>query len=796
METLFIYIVKVNIALTVFYLLYMLLFRKDTFIRLRRYYFLSAIIFSLAYPLFTVSALGNMVDWKKEEPVATETSVYIGEISSGEWIVEEVEEVATPINWAVIAKNILLVGILFLSFRLLCQLFSILRIKSRSQKRSLFGYLFYHLKEDIAPFSFFNWIFVNSKSHNEKELKQILLHEYTHANQWHSLDILLVELLRVAFWWNPIVWLMKRDITINLEYLADEAVLQEGVESTEYQYHLLQLTNHETAVQIVNNFNVSQLKQRIIMMNTNKTPMRKLAKYLSVLPLALLLIVANSVHIQANEVQETSQEIAPPPPPPPPPERKESKSDEIFVIVEEQPSFKEGVKAMMDFIESEMKYPVIAKENGIEGRVIVNFIIEKDGTITNPQIVRGADPSLDKEAIRIIKAMPKWNPGLQRNERVRVRYTLPISFKLDGNTNSSEITTAGVKILKDENEVDNEVIVRGYGSKEEKSIQSLAEKFGNGSPLIIVDDVKMEKGFELNSIMPSNIESITVLKEKSALEQYGEEGKNGVIIVTLKDKTKIATSEKKKEGEDIFVVVEDQPQFPGGTEALMQYLGDNVNYPKEAHEKKIQGRVIVNFVINKDGSISDVNIVRGVDPLLDAEAIRVISAMPNWKPGKQRGETVRVRYTLPISFKLKADEEVESEAMQKLKEKGPVTVIDMKNDDPEKAFHEFIGKNARYPVIAQENGIMGFVKATYDVNSNGEVSNIKIVEGVDPALDKELTRIIEIMPNDIALMKSGGKAASNVEISAVFRLQNGDTPPPPPVKSDVVVVGYGKPAKQ
>ena len=175
METLFIYIVKVNIALAVFYLLYMWLFRKDTFIRLRRYYFLSAIIFSLSYPLFTVSALGNMFDWK-QEPVANETSVYIGEISMGEWIVDDVEKVATPIDWTIIAKNILLVGTLFLSLRLLWQLLSIVRIKSRSAKRSLFGYLFYHLKDEITPFSFFNWIFVNSETHNEKELTQILLH--------------------------------------------------------------------------------------------------------------------------------------------------------------------------------------------------------------------------------------------------------------------------------------------------------------------------------------------------------------------------------------------------------------------------------------------------------------------------------------------------------------------------------------------------------------------------------------------------------------------------------------------
>ncbi|HKM44427.1 MAG TPA: M56 family metallopeptidase, partial [Dysgonamonadaceae bacterium] len=284
METLILYTVKVNLSLAVFYLLYALLFRKDTFIKLRRYYFLSAIIFSLSYPLFTVSALSNLVQ-STPEPATTETSVYIGEISMSEMIVEDAPEVATPIDWTIVAKNILLVGVLLLSLRFLWQLFSIVRIKSHSEKRSLFGYLFYHLKDEITPFSFFNWIFVNTETHNEKELKQILLHEHTHAHQWHSVDILLVEMLRIAFWWNPIVWLMKRDIAINLEYLADSAVLQKGIDTHEYQCNLLQMNYPETAVQLINNFNVSQLKQRIIMMNSKKSPLRKLAKYLSVLPL-------------------------------------------------------------------------------------------------------------------------------------------------------------------------------------------------------------------------------------------------------------------------------------------------------------------------------------------------------------------------------------------------------------------------------------------------------------------------------------------------------------------------------
>ena len=895
METLFIYIVKVNIALAVFYMLYKLLFSKDTFIRLRRYYFLSAIIFSLAYPLITVSALGSLINLSKEEGVATETSIYIGEISMGEFIVDDIEEVATPLDWIAVTLNILLVGVFLLSLRFVCQLFSIIRIKLRSEKRSLFGYLFYHLKDEITPFSFFNWIFIHTETHTEKELKQILLHEQTHASQWHSLDILLVEMLRIAFWWNPIVWLMKRDIAINLEYLADQAVLREGVETTEYQYHLLQLTYHETAVQIVNNFNVSQLKQRIIMMNTNKTPMRKLAKYLSIIPLALLLITANSMYAQANEMQEPVKELAPPPPPPPPPPSQQEHDQAIY---------KKNLIAIIEFIKTEMKYPQIAKENGIQGRVLASFTIEKDGSVTNPNIVEGVDPSLDREAIRIINAMPKWEPFIQDGEASKTEYTIPFNFDLDGKEESNEYSIIGFKVVNAEGKDDVKVV--GSGLIEEMPIQTLAEKFGTDKPIYIVDGKKTEN---IDNIDPKDIESITVLKNDSAISKYGDEGKNGVIEVTTKSATAksalLDAARKKLEGgeiEKIFVVVEDQPQFPGGKDALMKYLGENVKYPKEAHENKIEGRVIVNFVVNKDGSISEVKTVRGINQLLDTEAVRVISEMPNWKPGMQRGQAVRVRYTLPIVFSLKGDEKaskptddvfvvvekqpefpggmsammkylrdnivypveaqknkiegrvivnfvvnkdgslsdmkvvrgqdqsLDAEAMRviaampnwkpgmqkgeavrvrftlpivfRLKEDkeveredtkvllGEPSIVARRDQKIDSKFYEFISQRIKYPVIAQENGISGVVRASYNVNSKGEISNIKITKGADPSLDAELKRIIQLLPGDVALMRSEGKAASNVALSANFIFGDAKMQEVRSQESDFVVMGY------
>ncbi|HOV35290.1 MAG TPA: energy transducer TonB [Dysgonamonadaceae bacterium] len=116
--------------------------------------------------------------------------------------------------------------------------------------------------------------------------------------------------------------------------------------------------------------------------------------------------------------------------PPPPPKEREEEEEEIFVVVENQPEFPGGQAAMMKFLSENIKYPVIAQENGIQGRVICNFVVERDGSITDVQVVRGVDPSLDKEAVRVIQSMPKWKPGMQRGKPVRVRFTLPVVFRL------------------------------------------------------------------------------------------------------------------------------------------------------------------------------------------------------------------------------------------------------------------------------------------------------------------------------------------------------------------------------
>ena len=218
------------------------------------------------------------------------------------------------------------------------------------------------------------------------------------------------------------------------------------------------------------------------------------------------------------------------------------------------PEFPGGMPECMKWLGQNIKYPAEAKEKGIQGRVIVQMVVEKDGTITNAKIAKGVDPLLDAEALRVVNSSPKWKPGKQRGEAVRVKYTLPIMFRLSDGSSDSKAADASREAKVDEN--------------------------------------------------------------------------------------------------GVHQVCEEMPEFPGGMQECMKWLGKNIKYPAAAIEKGTQGRVIVQFVVEKDGSITNAKVVRSVDPLLDAEALRVISSSPKWKPGKQEGEPVRVKYTLPVAFRL------------------------------------------------------------------------------------------------------------------------------------------------
>lgn len=585
------YFLKVNVAIALFYAFYRLFFYKDTFFGWRRMALLCFFVLSAAVPLL------NIQTWiVAQEPMVAIADLYANTVLPEFTIAPEI-----GINWTSTMLNSISilywggVGILFIHF--LSQLIGIIRLSCQYRTLKIGNINVHLLPNAQGPFSFFQWIFINPSIHNEQELDEILTHEFTHASQWHSLDIIVSEIACILCWFNPFAWLMKREIRTNLEYMADASVLANGYDSKAYQYHLLGLSHHKAAATIYNNFNVLPLKKRIKMMNKKRTREIGRTKYLMFLPLAALLMIISNIEAVARTTKEIALEVIEAVDTPiakstvttetldiqsaelsltitnpkdtiiPTPE------DVVFEVVEVMPEFPNGgMPGLMKYLGKNVKYPIEAHANNIEGRVVVHFIVNKDGSISNVGLTRSVDPLLDKEAIRVISSMPKWKPGMQRGKAIRVKYTVPVMFRLQGPKNA-EPYQAVVGTAKDGN-----------------------------------------------------------------LEE---------VVAVAKATTPISRTEGK-----VYEKVENMPEFPGGVQGLMQYISSNLKYPAAAQKAGIQGKVIVSMIVDKEGNITDPKIIKGITPLLDAEAIRIISDMPQWKPGTDKGEKVNVQYTIPLVFKL------------------------------------------------------------------------------------------------------------------------------------------------
>lgn len=506
-NTLLLYIIKVTLATAFFYALYMLLLRKDTFLQIRRFYFLFAILFSVIYPFISFE-------------LPTGTTIPVQPISFA-----ELQEITiTPQQQASSYTLYDMIGVLslfvaaVLLLRLAVQVVKLLNMKRVNRSEDFDNYSLVRLKSESAlPFSFFNWIFVDADT-DHTQLDEIIAHEQVHVRQYHSADILLLQVFCICFWWNPIAWLIKKEIKMNLEYIADKGVIDKGYDSKKYQYLLLQATTGNTGISIRNHFNVSQLKKRITMMNKQKSSILNGFKYLIVAPLIGGLLLANAVQASPegvkqlsdtlsftvvgyktdNTSQDTKQVTV----------QKTSK-DKPFVTVEQMPAFSGGESAMNKFIADNLKYPIDAQNAGVEGRITLRFVIQATGEVSDVEVVNGAKSStwpeaaksINNEAIRVVKAMPNWIPGKQNGVAVPVYFTLPIVFRL---TKSDK--------------------------EKPKTVMMPNEK------ILYVVDGQIKDGADLQFIKPEDIESMSVLKDKAAIEKFGKdaEGKEGVIIIEMK----------------------------------------------------------------------------------------------------------------------------------------------------------------------------------------------------------------------------------------------------------------------
>lgn len=419
------YFLKINVAIALFYAFYRLFFYKDTFFTWRRVALLCFFAVSAVYPLL------NIQTWiTAQEPMVAMADLYADIVLPEFTLTPE----KTTFDWKAIllqtAGFVYWGGVALLAARFLIQLAGIIRLAFRSRKTKIGNTNVHLLKQASGPFSFFHWIFIHPTSHTEDELSEILTHEQTHANQWHSIDVLVSEIVCTFCWFNPFAWLMRSEMRINHEYLADRKVVTSGYDRKTYQYHLLGLKqNQPAAANLYNNFSVLPLKNRIKMLNRKRTRNIMRSKYLMFIPVtALLILFSNCTNTGKEESTEEKAEVKYVPTEVEP--DTVDIANAVFDMVEEMPEFKGGNKALMDYLAANLQYPKGAETKGTQGRVIVQFIVNTDGSIDNAKVLRSVDPELDAEALRVINGMPKWKPGTQKGEPVRVKYTVPVVFRL------------------------------------------------------------------------------------------------------------------------------------------------------------------------------------------------------------------------------------------------------------------------------------------------------------------------------------------------------------------------------
>ena len=516
----FIYILKASVCLALFYLFYKVLLSKETFHRFNRMALLGTVVLSFFLPAIKIAV---------SEPTALNRTV--SDLESLLMLAELHAEAGTTetvsrVGWQEAAVGIYLIGIVFFCLKNLTGIGRMLILIGRNRKERLAdGSVLVHCTEKTAPFSWMKYIVVSEKDLQE-DYTPILTHEQAHIRLRHSWDILIAQACIIVQWFNPAAWLVKQELQAVHEYEADSEVLRRGVNAKEYQLLLIKKAVGARLYSLANSLNHSSLKKRITMMMRKKSNPWARAKYLYVLPLAAVAVAAFArpeISEPLNEISRvkvtefpaisdavTSESIEKADTLQGKPTKivivgdKENpdNKEEPYTMVEQMPQFPGGMKALMEYISTNLRYPEEAKQEKTEGRVIARFTVKEDGSITDVNIVRGVSPSIDAEAVRVLSGMPKWQPGMQNGKAVPTLYTVPVVFKL---------------------------------TKEDSASDSTTISFEPQGVLILVDGKEFPTK-DLFKLDPNTIEKVEVLKDPSKTAPYGEKGKIGVMLITTKKK--------------------------------------------------------------------------------------------------------------------------------------------------------------------------------------------------------------------------------------------------------------------
>jgi hypothetical protein len=532
MEALFIFIAKSSGLLVMFYCAYYFLLRKETFFTSNRWFLLAGLITSVVLPFLVYTR----IIWV--DPTPLENIGYSNAFSA-----HDIQKSAFDINWNYILIAIYAIGLLTLIIKFALDFYSLNSVLKGKKIKQQADFKFVDVSENIAPFSYFDYIVYNSSMYSASELENIIEHEKVHSEQNHTIDVLISRVFCVLFWFNPIIWLYKKAIVQNLEFIADKEAAKKISDKKAYQYTLLKITTHDKCVAITNHFYQSLIKKRIIMLNKNQSKKRNSWKYYVVIPALAAFVFLFQIEVIAKEkretTKETTKEIA-----------KGDKSIDVYKIkktttdqqlkeIAEKLKLNHNVDFKVSGIERNSSNELTAikvdvkrgsEENqafSIAGNKAIKdcgvvIVTEEDGSvkislITDNQV--GEAKTTDKEHKVEIK---KVATNSKNNSNTNVNTNTITSSQTNNNTNDNTSVTVTSSV--------NGNVIVSTNTNTQSNVKV------SGFPLYVVDGkvIGHVSEDEINSINSSDIKSVSVFKGPEATVKYGEEGKDGVIVIETK----------------------------------------------------------------------------------------------------------------------------------------------------------------------------------------------------------------------------------------------------------------------
>ena len=413
MSPFLLYILRAGLYLSLLHAFYLLVMRRTTFFRLNRVLLLLGSYLCLLLPLIRLRSVG---------PAAV--------IASGPTVVavgggESVAAASTAFPWWECLLAVYAAGVLLTLVSFLVSSWKMGRLIRKGELSEREGCRLVLLEQDIPSFSWGRCVVMSRKDLAENPT--IFTHERMHVQCRHSLDLLLFLPFQLFFWWNPLVWITREELRLLHEYEADEGVLQKGIDATQYQLLLVRKAVGEQRFTLANGFQHAKLKNRIAMMFKPTSSAWMRWSYLALIPvLAMVMFACNPTKKNKAKAPVVAEEAV---------ETEAAATEEAavsFSELENKPTFNGGdANEFAKWVFSQLQYPEQAKKDGVQGRVMVQYTIGTDGVVRDAQVLRGVREDLDAEALRVVSASPKWEPGYNADGKpVPVHFTMPVVYKL------------------------------------------------------------------------------------------------------------------------------------------------------------------------------------------------------------------------------------------------------------------------------------------------------------------------------------------------------------------------------